>query len=210
MKQHTPGIQSPNGPADRSTVRWPLTFDRKPQNMIVLIVGPSGVGKTITYKAVEPQFPDAIFRHLDGLAAQWAFQHGIIDRECVTLLDRTINTPSLFHSIGLFAIGKLSGENPGKHLVIDFGAGFQVAPTAAHLYRLFPVIAITAAPEVAYKRIKEARNDARTIDQYRQQEFSSNRVSVYNSAQDSVDTSNQSREETCGAVLTILSRLLKT
>jgi hypothetical protein len=177
--------------------------------MVVLIVGPSGVGKTITYKAVEPQFPDVIFCHLDGLAAQWAFQHRIIDRECVRLLDRTINNSALFLSIGLFAIGKLSGENPCKHLVIDVGAGFQVAPTAAHLHRLFPVIAITAAPEVAYKRIKDARNDARTLDQYRQQEFSNNRVAVYNSAQYSVDSSNQSKEETCEEVLSVLGRLLK-
>ncbi|MGV2337774.1 MAG UNVERIFIED_CONTAM: hypothetical protein LVR18_28055 [Planctomycetaceae bacterium] len=139
--------------------------------MIVLIVGPSGVGKTTSYLTAQSQFPDVIFDHLDGLAARWAMQKGIIDRESVTLLNRTVNDAELFLSIGLLAIGRLEGESPRKHIVIDMGAGFQVARTAAQLYRICRVITITADVKVAFNRILQARSDPRTLDQYRQQEF---------------------------------------
>ena len=119
--------------------------------MIVLIVGPSGVGKTTSYLTAQSQFPDVVFDHLDGLAARWATQKGIIDRESVTLLDRTVSNAELFLSIGLLSIGKLEGENPGKHIVIDMGAGFQVARTAARLHRICRVITITADVEVAFQ-----------------------------------------------------------
>ena len=175
--------------------------------MIVLIVGPSGVGKTSTYQAAESHFPGVVFNHLDGLAARWALQKRIIDRESVTLLNRTVNDADVFLSIGLLATGKLEGENPGKHLVIDVGAGFQVSLAAAKLHRVFQIIAITAEAKVAFSRIQHGRNDQRSFEQYHRDEFSANRVAVYRSAHHTIDSSTQSPTETALQLIDILKSL---
>jgi shikimate kinase len=176
--------------------------------MIVLIVGPSGVGKTSTCQAAEAHFPGVIFQPLDGLAARWALQKGIIDRESVTLLNRTLHDAEKFLSIGLLATGKLKGENPGKHLVIDVGAGFQVSPVAAKLHRLFQIIAITAEARVAFSRIQHNRNDQRSFEQYHRDEFSANRVAVYRSAHHTIESSKQSPAKTALQLIDILESLL--
>lgn len=176
--------------------------------MIVLIVGPSGVGKTATYRAAESHFPNLIFRDLDRLSATWAVDNELVAEPRVTLLNQEIADAELFLDIGLVAIGKLAGEHPNRHLVVDFGAGFQVARTARQLHRVFQVIAITAKPEVAYQRIKAARNDERTFERYRQEEYAPNRVAVYNSAQHSIDSSTQTEDETCIAFVSLLGDLL--
>ena len=177
--------------------------------MIVLIVGPSGVGKTTSYLNAQSQFPDVVFHHLDGLAARWAMQKGIINRESVTLLNRTVNDAELFLSIGLLAIGNLEGERLGRHVVIDMGAGFQVARTAAQLHRICRVITITADVEVAYNRISKARDDSRTLDEYQQQEFSPNRVAVYRSAHHTIDSSRQSQDQTAGELIDVLRQIFE-
>ncbi len=178
--------------------------------MIVLIVGPSGVGKTTSYLAAQSQFPDVIFDNLDGLAARWAMQQGVIDRESVSLLNRIVNNAELFLSIGLLSIGKLQGESPGKHIVIDVGAGFQVARNAANLHRIFRIITITAEVEVAYRRILQARSDSRTLDDYRRDEFSSRRNDVYRSAHHTIDSSRQSQEQTANKLIDILRQIFET
>jgi shikimate kinase len=175
--------------------------------MIVLIVGPSGVGKTTSHHAAESHFADVVFQPLDGLAARWAVQQGIIDRESVTLLNRTVRNPELFLSIGLLSIGKLAGEQAGKHVVIDMGAGFQVAPTAARLRRIFRIITINAEAEVAYDRICRARNDSRTLDQYRRDEFAENRLAVYRSAHYEIDSSRQTEGETAAQLISTLHEI---
>lgn len=177
--------------------------------MIILIVGPSGVGKTTTYQVAESHFPDVVFRNLDGLAARLALECELIDRECVSLLRRTMNDDSQFLAFGKEAINKLAGQNPGKHLIIDVGAGFQVAPAADKLHRIHTVIALTAEPSVAYKRIREARDDSRTFERYKNDEYSARRVAVYRSAQHKIDTSHQSEQETAEAFIALLHELIE-
>ena len=60
-------------------------------NMIVLIVGPSGVGKTTTSQAVKPKLPSWVFDELDDLAAGWAYGTRIIPRPDVHLLYRILS-----------------------------------------------------------------------------------------------------------------------
>lgn len=177
--------------------------------MIVLVVGPSGVGKTTCCKAAKSRFPSVIFRSLDGLVAAWGVENGLIAAPRIAMLSRRFANPELFLDIGLLAIGQLAGKYPGRHLVVDVGAGFQVATTAQHLHRLFRLIAITADPEVAYKRIKAERDDERTREQYLQYEYQPSRVAVYNSAQHAVDTSAQSVEQACEQFAGLLDEILE-
>lgn len=176
--------------------------------MIVLIVGPSGVGKTKTCKEAGLNFPNVVLQDLDGMAAQWAVDNNMIDHTSITLLDRILSDPERLLSIGIKAIEILARENPNKHLVIDVGAGFQVATSAAQLHSEFIVVALTATPEAAYRRIVEARNDDRTFDQYRNQEYADKRIAVYKSAHHTIDTSSQSQQQTLNEFIALLVRIL--
>ena len=176
--------------------------------MVILIVGPTGVGKTTMYRSAKSHFPKVVFGDLDGMAAKWGANHGLVREPRITMLNQSIAHAELFLGIGLLVIGELSGDYPNQHLVVDVGAGFQVAQTAQQLHRLFRVIAITAEPEVAYRRIRAARDDDRTFEQYKQQEYAPNRVAVYNSAQHSIDSSRQTEQQTCSSFVDLLSTIL--
>lgn len=176
--------------------------------MIVLIVGPSGVGKTTCFKAAQSHLPAVVFRSLDSLVAAWGVKNGLIASPRIAVLSRALSNPELFLDIGLLAIGQLAGRHPGRHLVVDVGAGFQVAVTAQHLHRLFRLVAVVAEPEVAYARIKAARNDERTREQYLKYEYSPSRAAVYNSAQHSIDTTTQTVDQTCRQFVGLLGEIL--
>jgi replication-associated recombination protein RarA len=48
--------------------------------VIVLLIGPSGVKKTSSYRAIAQQFWDCAFERLDGLASRWAALARMISR----------------------------------------------------------------------------------------------------------------------------------
>jgi shikimate kinase len=166
-------------------------------NKIVLIVGPSGVGKTTASQAIRPEFPELTFDDLDDLAARWAHSKGLIDRADVHLLNRTIGNADSFLLRGLEAISDLAERNKDRSIVIDVGAGFQVSS-----------ITIIAAPEVAYKRIREQRNDSRTLQGYINEEFNRHRTSVYDASQHRIDTTNLTIEQTTQQLADFLRQLL--
>lgn len=177
-------------------------------NQIVLIVGPSGVGKTTASQAVKSAFPELIFDDLDNLAARWAHGKGLIDQADVHLLRQTIGNDDLFLVRGLEAIDDLAERNTNLSVVIDVGAGFQVATPATLLYKRHPCITITAAPEVAYQRIREKRNDSRTLQGYIKEEFNQHRTSVYDASQHRIDTTNLTLEQTTQQLTDILRQIL--
>jgi shikimate kinase len=177
--------------------------------MIVLLVGPSGVGKTSAYQAIEGRFAECVFRHLDGLASRWAMELNRIEREDISLLRNYLADDELLLGIGLQAVGDLAGRNPGKPLIIDVGAGFQDAKSAAHLARLFTVVAIVGEPRVVYERAKCHRAESRTFEEYRDVEYSAHRISVYEQCRYSIDTTAYSLEQTADRLDATLRQLRK-
>lgn len=155
---------------------------------IVLIVGPSGVGKSSAIELVKRQFEHMIFHSLDDLAASFGAEEGLIDAACVQKLRRHFGNDDRFLQYGLKAIGALATKNPDKRIVIDVGAGFQVARAASNLHCTYRVIAISSTPEEAYRRICAGRCEKRTMEQYVADEFNRNRKNVYESAHETIDT----------------------
>jgi hypothetical protein len=178
--------------------------------VIVLLVGPSQVGKTSTYKAVQDRFPGCVFEHLDGLASSWAIRHSWIKQESVGLL-REFCQPNddLFLAIGLQAIADLAAREDGKHLVIDIGAGFQQASYSARLPMLFPTVLLIADPKVAFKRRPEKeRQNRRTLEDYTACEFSPHRRRLYDACQYKIDTAHLTREQAANELECVLRRVL--
>lgn len=176
--------------------------------MIVLLVGPSGIGKSSTVESLRAEFPDVIFEAMDSLAPKWAAMVSLIRHRDLQRLRRDANDDDLFLSIGIGAIGCLAAENPDKHLVIDVGAGFQCAKSASNLHRLFKVLCLTASPQIVHGRIIKQRSDPRSFETYLKHEFNCDRKKVYDSAHFTVDTSLQTQEETTEVVSDWLRALL--
>jgi shikimate kinase len=179
-------------------------------NKFVFIVGPSGVGKTTASQAVRPEFPEMVFDDLDDLAARWAHSKGLIDRADVQLLNRTLGNADSFLLRGLEALSDVAERNKDRSMVIDVGAGFQDAKGATNLHERHSCVTITATPEVAYKRIREKRNDSRTLQGYMNQEFNQHRISVYDASQHRIDTTSLTIEQTTRRLADLLRQLLGT
>lgn len=180
--------------------------------MIVLLVGPSGVGKTAAYRKIEDEgtFLNCIFRHLDGLATKWGVVQGWLEKESVSLLRQHLNDDQLFLAFGLESIGDLAGRNPDKHLVVDVGAGFQDARSARYLSRIHKTIAITGKPKNVFQRIRKNRGDKRTFSDYRAMEFSSHRMKIYENCHHKIDTTRQTLDETAAELSEVLAKLLSS
>jgi hypothetical protein len=176
--------------------------------VIVLLVGPSAVGKTSAYKAIESQFPDAIFRHLDGLASEYALRHGWITDTDVTQLRRHAKNDEHFLAIGLQAIADLAALTERKHLIIDVGAGFQDANYAMRLPLSYPTIALLASRDVVYSRWRHRPNNILSIEQFCKSEFSVLRQALYERCPHQIDTTYLSPEETAAQLATILRGIL--
>ncbi len=175
--------------------------------MIILVVGPSGVGKSSTCISAAPLFPDVGFHDLDGLAAKYGEEKGIIQEANAGQLFGKLK-PEGYLNVGLLLINELAARDPSKHLVLDVGAGFQVAPSAVNLHLKYPIIAITATLGAAYQRIVQHRKDKRSIDHYKRDEFSLQRNAVYDSALHKIDSTNAIPEQTRLEFIRILGSLL--
>jgi ribose 1,5-bisphosphokinase PhnN len=175
-------------------------------NTVVLLVGPSGVGKSTIYPLAAPHFPDRAFHHLDGLASRWAMMHGWIERESVSLLRETLNQDELFLAVGLQAIADFARrENRGQ--VVDVGAGFQMASYARRLPILYTCVAIMAESRIAFNRIK-GRGYSESYDQYCRDEFGAARQKLYERSQRRIDTTYLSPEQAAKNLVAILHTLL--
>lgn len=174
---------------------------------IVLIVGPSGVGKSSAIELVKHQFEHMIFHSLDDLAASFGAEERLIDTACVQRLRRHFGNDDRFLEYGLKAIGVLATKHPNKRIVIDVGAGFQVAKAASDLHRTYRVIAISSLPQEAYRRICTRSGEKRTLQQYSADEFNERRKKVYESAHETIDTSHKTKEAVADELAELLRRI---
>ncbi len=176
--------------------------------MIILLLGPSGVGKTSSYKLIAADLPECECCHLDGLASRWGIAQGWLEKESVGLLRSHISDDQLFLAFGLEAIGAFAVQNERRHCVIDVGAGFQDARSAEHLHKIHQTIALTGDPLAIYQRKVQNRGEDRSFDAYSTTEYSQHRNAVYNSCSQIIDTTNQEKQETADALKSTIQNML--
>jgi adenylate kinase family enzyme len=176
---------------------------------IILIVGPSGVGKTSASQLIKERFPNCVARHLDGLSSEWAVELGWLAETSVSRLRSHIKDDQLFIAFGLESIGMLACRHPDMHLLIDVGAGFQDARSAENLHRIHDVVTITADPQIVYQRIRNRPSEQRCLEDYYAKEFSKHRRKVYSQTQYSIDTSSLTLQGTVVELGSILERLIR-
>jgi adenylate kinase len=177
--------------------------------MIILILGPSGVGKSTTLKSAERHFPHVAFYSLDDLVADWAVREGIIATPDVRSLYLSLLDNEKFFDCGLTVLREFAEKGSEDHVVIDVGAGFQGSARARSLRNHFKTVAIVADPKMVYRRVRQARNDSRTFEKFQQSEFSVNRRAVYGSVHHVIDNTLQTQQQTLDQFVQLLNKLLQ-
>jgi hypothetical protein len=150
---------------------------------MVLVIGPSGVGKSSSLKIAEAAVPGCVFTSLDDLARDRGRSLGLIGSdEGVNALRQKLRNDNQFLSVAIEAANEFASNAPGRHPVIDVGAGFMDASTVVDWFRQHTLIALLAPAEIVHARMRKARDDSRTLGQYKAQEFSTVRQGLYRQA----------------------------
>lgn len=180
---------------------------------IILVLGPSGVGKSTSCNAIPAQMQNCVSGALDILASQLAVSEDLISSEDIGALRTLLNTrkdrtkDEYFLDYGLKAIAKFVSDNKDKHCIIDVGAGFQCAKSALTLSREYPTIALTCDANAAYARFRKYRRQDLSFSVFRGKEFTPHRCDVYKSCCCIIDTTNHAQEETITALINIIQEI---
>lgn len=100
----------------------------------------------------------------------------------------------------------LQNHHDGQ-LIVAVGAGCLGSKRAAQWLSQETRIAITADADVAYDRIKRERSESRTREEHKCGEFSSGRRALYAGANETVETTGQTKEQSINALVTHLRTL---
>jgi len=159
--------------------------------LLILVYGPSGVGKTTAFQFAKGQVDvdKARFASLDHLATAFARENRIIgeDQTAGDLL-KDQGADGFLH-IGIEAANKeLLDASGARAVALDVGAGFLESTRAGEWLSKCKCIVFKASPEVAYARQRARHPDEdRTLECYTAQEFSPQRHGYYALANHAVD-----------------------
>ncbi len=175
---------------------------------LILVFGPSGVGKTTALKFdISPEM-GVVIGIMDELAENLARECGIISSgESVIGLWRMWNGGNGFLSIGIEAVSKFQNLNPEKKCVIDVGAGFLDAPCARDWLARNTTILFWAPKEIAYERRKKRCGDQGTLQDYGAREYSPSRLKLYELANHTVDAGCDSEDSLRNRVKRLLCEI---
>lgn len=175
---------------------------------MILVYGPSGIGKTTAIRAVSPEIRRAVFASLDDVTADFGRRHDLIrhDQGAGDMLPKL--GADDFLAMGIKAAEELAEQNRGRFVVLDVGAGFLESESAGPWLSSRASIVFEASPEVAYARLRERNpGDSRTLECYSGGEFSPKRRRYYALARHRVDAGG-SKEDMSASLLGILNKLL--
>jgi len=151
--------------------------------IIILLYGPSGVGKSSAIVLASTQMSAVRFESLDQLAQDFGRRRRLIgpDQGILDLSNTLANADRLLE-VGKEAVAELVGKGSRQVVVLDIGAGFLDAMDMPNWLRSNTPVVMMAPPKVVHDRIVAARNDQRSFAQYRAQEFSEDRLRLYHLA----------------------------
>jgi shikimate kinase len=166
---------------------------------LILIFGPSGIGKTTAIKAARCQLTEMEFACLDKLTENLARERLMIggSENIVNLRNQFLQQPDKFLELGKTAIDAELERSCKGHVVIDVGAGFLDAPGADAWLTCNNTVLFWAPVEIAYRRAQSKGNEGRCQSQYALQEYSSRRLKLYEQATVRINAECQAPELFC-------------
>jgi shikimate kinase len=114
------------------------------EQSIILVYGPSGVGKTTAFHFAMTQVPNAKFASLDKVVTDFAGKNA---GDLLVELG-----PDEFLETGKRAIKELLVASPMQPVVLDVGAGFLESRHAGEWLSTCKCVVFRVSPEVAHQR----------------------------------------------------------
>ena len=150
----------------------------------ILILGPSGIGKTTATKNAMKHLKHVRFVVLDNIAHRAARESGLIDKKdnLNALISALGKDRNRFFDYGMQALHTFMGAHTASPVVVDVGTGFLDSNRSLGWITNKPSLAITAESAIAYDRFKKARKLDISYEQYCSTQFSEFRMDCYNSA----------------------------
>jgi shikimate kinase len=170
-------------------------------NNILLLVGPSGVGKSSSIREIP--FCDALLIHkLDDMLKEYNEEPSISK-----YFDRIGN--KAFFEKSIEAIERLSKESHAKQILIDVGAGSIDWEGCTDIYLNYRIVSLTGDKEILYNRIKtraleNGSTENRTLEQYVKSEFMPHKMTLYEKATFNIDTTKLSKGDIAKKIIEIL------
>src|SRR5262249_20296362 len=136
------------------------TGDRPTAPRVILLYGPSGVGKSTAIELASQHLPAVHFESLDRLARDLGRRTGLIQPdEGILDLSRTLGNADRLLEVGHQAVAELLGDRRDGPVVLDIGAGFLDAKDMPNWLQSHTPVVMRAPVQVVYNRIVAARND---------------------------------------------------
>jgi shikimate kinase len=170
-------------------------------NDILLLIGPSGVGKSSVIKEI-PFYDTLLIYKLDDILKE---------------LNEEASISKYFHRIGnkaffeksIEAIERLRKESPAKQILIDIGAGSIDWEGCTDIFLNYRIVSLTGDKEILYDRIKtraleNGSVETRTLEQYTKSEFMPHKMALYDQATFNIDTSKLSKSDIAKIIIEIL------
>lgn len=167
----------------------------------VLLLGPSGIGKTTVMKHLQKWGGILNALSLDNITHQHARELGLISHkdDLNRLLEILEHDRDRFFTFGLEALNQHLAAFDDKPVLIDVGTGFLDAPASLRWIQQHSSIALMADNAISFDRFRKHRNIDVTYEQYMATQFCVTRLKAYNQATiiirtDSMDEANTVRQ----------------
>ncbi|ADN74653.1 hypothetical protein Fbal_0439 [Ferrimonas balearica DSM 9799] len=167
-------------------------------NQTILLLGPSGIGKTTVVKALTQRTPSVASVTLDNITHRYARAQGLIGpkEDLNALIAALEHDRERFLSFGQEALAIHTESLVDKSVIVDVGTGFLDAPSSKTWIRGYCSICLSADSAAAFDRFRKARQLDITYEQYMTTQFSKCRSSTYQLADTVIKTDALSPDET--------------
>ncbi|WP_257292323.1 AAA family ATPase [Endozoicomonas sp. ONNA1] len=162
----------------------------------ILLLGPSGIGKTTVSKYAMKAVKNAHFIVLDNIVHKQARDSGLIDKkeDLNALIKFFENDRDRFVNYGLNVLEEHMKASDNQPIIVDVGTGFLDAKHSLEWVSSCKSLSIMATPAVAYDRFRKARKLDISFEQYMTTQFSPKRIALYNSADVVIKSDKLSQE----------------
>lgn len=151
---------------------------------LVLLLGPSGIGKSTVIKQLQKKIPTLHAASLDNIAHRYARELGIITTKdsLNALIDALEQDRERLFVFGMDALNNYRMTCDKSVILIDVGTGFLDGNSSLEWVYQHHSIALTADKACAYDRFRKHRKLDISYEQYMATQYRPSRITIYDKA----------------------------